>query len=234
MKLLIIGDETRRTELISGLQTAIKQHAISHLHELNPDEHPDYVYDYYDVIIDISFDQHPIRREQYAHLLPHKIVLLGAAYTQLAKEFGQHLFAKTPVCNIIGFNNLPTFMHKTLWEVTTLNNKTDAEQLFEKWGVTPAWVADRVGMVTPRIIAMIINEACFTLQEGTATIADIDKGMKLGTNYPYGPFEWADKIGINYVYELLTAVYNDTHNERYRICPLLQTYYYQNKKFTDI
>ena len=42
---------------------------------------------------------------------------------------------------------------------------------------------DRVGMVTPRVMAMIINEAYFTVQEGTATKSDIDLGMQLGTNY---------------------------------------------------
>ena len=231
MKVLLIGDETRRSELLAALQTTANQRLISHIHQQNPDEHPEYVYDYYDVIIDISFDQHPIRREQYAHLLPHKIVFVGAACTQLAKEFGRYHFATPPVCSIICFNNLPTLMGKQLWELSSLSDKTDANALLSNWGITPAWVADRVGMVTPRIIAMIINEACFTLQEGTATIDDIDKGMKLGTNYPHGPFEWADRIGIAHIYELLTAVYNDTHDERYRICPLLQTYYYQNKKF---
>jgi 3-hydroxybutyryl-CoA dehydrogenase len=46
-------------------------------------------------------------------------------------------------------------------------------------------VEDRVGMVTPRVIFMIINEACCTLQEGTASMKDIDTSMKLGTNYPF-------------------------------------------------
>jgi len=86
-------------------------------------------------------------------------------------------------------------------------------------------------MVTPRIIFMIINEACYTLQERTATIQDIDLGMKLGTNYPLGPFEWADKIGIKNVYETLLAVYEDTKDERYKICSLLKTMYLKNESF---
>jgi 3-hydroxybutyryl-CoA dehydrogenase len=77
-------------------------------------------------------------------------------------------------------------------------------------------------MVTPRIIAMIINEAYFTLQERTATRSDIDVSMKLGTNYPFGPFEWATKIGLKNVYNLLNALYNDTKDERYKISPLLK------------
>ena len=86
-------------------------------------------------------------------------------------------------------------------------------------------VEDRVGMVTPRVICMIINEAFYTLQEGTAEKEDIDLGMKLGTNYPNGPFEWAEKIGIKNVYELLESVYEDTKEERYKICPRLKKEY---------
>ncbi|MBA3648553.1 MAG: hypothetical protein H0W62_08385 [Chitinophagales bacterium] len=92
-------------------------------------------------------------------------------------------------------------------------------------------VEDRVGMVTPRVIMMIINEACFTLQEGTASKEDIDKAMKLGTNYPFGPFEWCDRIGIKQVYETLEAIWNDTHDERYKICPLLKTRYFRKESF---
>lgn len=84
-------------------------------------------------------------------------------------------------------------------------------------------VADRVGMITPRVICMIINEAYYTLQEGTASKADIDLGMQLGTNYPHGPFAWAERIGIREVRSLLEAMYNDTKDPRYKLCPLLKT-----------
>lgn len=86
-------------------------------------------------------------------------------------------------------------------------------------------VDDRVGMVTPRVISMIINEAYYVVQEGTASREDIDLAMKSGTNYPYGPFEWIRRIGIKHIYEVLEAVYEDTKDERYKICPLLKKEY---------
>ena len=70
---------------------------------------------------------------------------------------------------------------------------------------------------------MIINEAYYTLQEGTASRADIDTAMKLGTNYPFGPFEWSKRIGIKTIVKLLDNIYADTHDERYKICPLLRS-----------
>ena len=57
------------------------------------------------------------------------------------------------------------------------------------------------------------------------TREDIDKAMKLGTNYPHGPFEWCERIGVKHVYEVLEAVYEDTKDERYMISPLLKKEY---------
>lgn len=77
-------------------------------------------------------------------------------------------------------------------------------------------------MVMPRILCMLINEAAFALMENIATPADIDTAMKLGTNYPFGPVEWADRIGIRTVVSILDAIYRETGEERYRTAPLLR------------
>jgi 3-hydroxybutyryl-CoA dehydrogenase len=69
---------------------------------------------------------------------------------------------------------------------------------------------------------MVINEAYYTLEEGTAQRDDIDLAMKLGTNYPFGPFEWAKRIGIRHIVNLLDAVYQATKDERYKVCALLR------------
>ena len=56
-------------------------------------------------------------------------------------------------------------------------------------------VKDEPGLIAARVLAMIINEAYFALGDNVSTKAEIDTAMKLGTNYPLGPFEWADAIG---------------------------------------
>ena len=53
---------------------------------------------------------------------------------------------------------------------------------------------------------MIINEAFFALQENVSSKEEIDTAMKLGTNYPFGPFEWAERIGLKNIFELLTGL----------------------------
>jgi len=123
-----------------------------------------------------------------------------------------------------GFCGLPTLLNRSLLEVS-LYHEADRAKLAETCAALSTdyrVVEDRVGLVTPRVICMIINEACYTVQEGTATMQDVDLGMKLGTNYPRGPFAWANAIGVARVYAVLEAMWDDTHDERYKICPLLK------------
>jgi len=131
---------------------------------------------------------------------------------------------------LFGMNLLPTFVHRSLAEMTRLEESDSGamESIMEDLGWQVKWVESRVGMVTPRVIFMIINEAFFTVQEGTASREDIDTGMKLGTAYPKGPFEWMNEVGIENVYLALEAIYNDTKDGRYKICPLLKKEYLQS------
>ena len=69
----------------------------------------------------------------------------------------------------------------------------------------------------PRSIAMIINEAYFALDEGLATPSAIDLAMKNGVNYPLGPIEWGDKIGLSHICDLLQELYDITEDPRYRV-----------------
>lgn len=87
-------------------------------------------------------------------------------------------------------------------------------------------VEDEVGLVYPRILSMIINEATFALMEKTSTIDDIDTAMKKGTNYPYGPFEWADEIGLDDIYAVLSGLQRSLGEERYRPSSLLKKMVY--------
>ena len=130
----------------------------------------------------------------------------------------------SPVGYSFGFCGLPTLLNRSLLEVS-IYHEADRAKLAETCaalGTDYRVVADRVGLVTPRVICQIINEACFTVQEGTATMQDVDLGMQLGTSYPRGPFAWANAIGIERVYAVLEAMWHDTHDERYKVCPLLK------------
>jgi 3-hydroxybutyryl-CoA dehydrogenase len=84
--------------------------------------------------------------------------------------------------------------------------RAEAEGFAAALGKTIEWLPDTPGFVTPRVIAMIVNEAYHALSEGVSTRAEIDTAMKLGTAYPHGPFEWAGIIGLRCIAQLLQAL----------------------------
>lgn len=101
-----------------------------------------------------------------------------------------------------------------------------AQQFFTRLGKEPVIIRDCVGGVLPRVVASLINNAAYALMEGVASAADIDAAMKLGTNYPYGPLEWADKIGLDQVLGILDGLCEAYGQDRYRPAPILRQMVY--------
>jgi 3-hydroxybutyryl-CoA dehydrogenase len=75
--------------------------------------------------------------------------------------------------------------------------------------------------VLERVVAQLVNEACFAAEEGVAAPAEIDAAMRLGLNHPRGPFEWARELGAERVEEILDALHAD-NDQRYRVAPYLR------------
>ncbi len=220
MKIAVAGEEQRINEF---------RKIISAKHELIISEKFDSQTDYssFELIADLNADD----RDELATEIfsSEKFVLLCA----VKKSLSQLAKGKDISSSVAGINALPTFLSKTTQEIS-VRNEPEIESwknIFELLNWEPKFVKDSVGMVSPRILFMIINEACYTLEEGTASKEDIDSGMKLGTAYPTGPLEWADKIGIKNVYETLLAIQHSTNDSRYKICPLLKTMFINQLKF---
>ena len=123
--------------------------------------------------------------------------------------------------HFVRINAWPTFLSGGVAEVCG-GTEPARQKLTEALGILgkrPEWTPDVPGMVSARIIAAIINEAYFTLSEGIATREAIDTAMKLGTAYPYGPFEWAKQIGLQRIARLLHTLAQT--ESRYQPCALL-------------
>jgi len=97
-----------------------------------------------------------------------------------------------------------------------------ARTFWQQTGQKTILVGDGPGLVRARTVCCLINEAVSALQEGVATPADIDTAMKLGTNYPHGPLEWADTIGLDTVLGVMVGLYTEWGEDRYRPAPLLK------------
>jgi 3-hydroxybutyryl-CoA dehydrogenase len=89
-------------------------------------------------------------------------------------------------------------------------------------GFTPLRVQDTPGLVVARTLAMLINEAADAVQQGVCSVEAADAAMKLGVNYPRGPFEWLHSLGRMHVLAVLRALDYHYCGERYRVSPWLQ------------
>ena len=114
------------------------------------------------------------------------------------------------------------FVELTRTEATADVAAQRTETFFTTLGLPTAWVADAPGLVLGRIIAQVVNECAFAIGERIGTAADIDDGMTLGLNYPLGPLEWADEIGLDHVVMILDGLREEYGEERYRAAPLLR------------
>jgi 3-hydroxybutyryl-CoA dehydrogenase len=121
--------------------------------------------------------------------------------------------------DFVRINGWNTFLKRPVAEASIINTSLQplAEQLLSNFGRTIEWTPDIAGFITPRVVASIINEAFFAMEEQISTTEEIDTAMRLGTNYPFGPFEWGKKIGLHNIYSLLAIL----SGEKIRYTPSL-------------
>jgi 3-hydroxybutyryl-CoA dehydrogenase len=100
--------------------------------------------------------------------------------------------------------------------------RTQAPAWLAALGFAPLPLADVPGLVVARTVAMLINEAADAVQQGVCSPAGADAAMKLGVNYPAGPFEWLAGWSAREVIALLEALDAHYRGERYRVSPWLR------------
>ena len=157
-----------------------------------------------DVYIDLLFEMDVERTNHLKRLLP-KPVLVNAV-TWPIKRIG---------ADFIRINAWHTLLLRSITEVAIpagMKHET-VNSIFNSLQWTYQLAPDIPGMITARVIAMIVNEAYHTLEAHVSSREEIDIAMKLGTSYPYGPFEWSTKIGLKHIYGLLMELSRE--DERY-------------------
>ncbi|HTM92713.1 MAG TPA: 3-hydroxyacyl-CoA dehydrogenase family protein [Flavisolibacter sp.] len=188
MQVVVLTNDILKGELLSDASLQEEIIWIENLHQIN--EHP-----YADVFVDLLFDTAHITMLQ--SLLPKTVIINSVE--KILSEIDP---------SFVRINAWPGFLKSSTIEASSLNdnNKQIAQKVFTLFEKKLEWLPDESGFVTPRVISMIINEAFIALKEGVSTREEIDTAMKLGTNYPYGPFEWAEKIGMERVHSLLVRL----------------------------
>ncbi|MDE2560959.1 MAG: 3-hydroxybutyryl-CoA dehydrogenase [Sphingomonadales bacterium] len=132
-----------------------------------------------------------------------------------ARFIGLHFFNPVPVMGLI----------EVIPGLATSRETVSRMRAFaEHLGKQVVQCEDEPGFVVNRILLPMINEAVFVLGQGTANIADIDKGCRLGLNHPMGPLELADFVGLDTCLDIVRVLYNTTGDSKYRPAPLLMKY----------
>ncbi|MEA2074865.1 MAG: 3-hydroxyacyl-CoA dehydrogenase family protein [Euryarchaeota archaeon] len=117
------------------------------------------------------------------------------------------------------FMNPPPLVHgveiiKSLLTSEETVRRTD--EFIRSLGKEPIEVKDSPGFVVSRMICLVMNEAVRMHEEGVASVEDIDKIARLCFNWPMGPFQLLDLIGIDIVAAVLNAMYNETGGDRFK------------------
>lgn len=196
MQIVVLTDEGLKEELLHDVGS-VNADIVWIKEASGLEQHPNA-----DVIIDLLYEQ--------SHL-----ILLENVRTALVIINSVEFTLSETNSSFVRINGWKTFLKSPIIEAFAAreDNKEKAQGIFSLFQKKLEWLPDEIGFITPRVVSMIINEAFIALKEGVSTKEEMDTAMKLGTNYPYGPFEWAEKIGIEKIRDLLQKL--SMHNKRY-------------------
>jgi 3-hydroxybutyryl-CoA dehydrogenase len=184
MTVAILADDVLKQELLAGkLPADITVVWVDSLRALLIAEA--------DVYMDLLFEMDVERTQRLKQLLPRPVFINAVSWS--TKKIG---------ADFIRINAWPGLLQRPITEIALPAGMSEAfiQPFFNSLQWKHILAPDIPGMITARVLAAIINEAYYTLGAAVSTREEIDVAMKLGTSYPYGPFEWSVKIGLAIIY----------------------------------
>jgi len=177
-------------------------------------------FDVYDLVVDLTILK---TKSKIAFLKELARTTKAEIISDLTHCWGEMVLKETP--KVTGAVSLLFYSPTNSVEYYAGNPKaqTQIESFLKQLGKTGVQHQDlKLGFHYPRVISMIVNEAYFALGENLATPESIDLAMKFGVNYPLGPIEWGQKIGLKHIINLLSEYSEITEDPRYRVSTALK------------
>lgn len=162
--------------------------------------------------------------QAFSNYLPADALIMSSCLASSATQAAS--WVRSPE-RVVGFGLLPPVPDEGIIELARALQTAEfalaqAELFWRGLGQGTILVADGPGLVRARTVCCVINEAAGLLMEGVASAEDIDKAMRLGMNYPIGPLAWADMIGLDAVLGVMTGLFDEWGEDRYRPTPLIR------------
>ena len=178
-----------------------------------------------DLIVEAAFEDMAVKKQTFGELdkiCKESCIFASNTSSLSITEIGKGL--NRPLIGMHFFNPAPRMkLIEVIAGLNTPQETVDAiNKISEQIGKTPVQVQEAAGFVVNRILVPSINEAICILNEGIASVEDIDTAMKLGANHPMGPLQLGDFIGLDICLAVMETLYNETGDPKYRPCPLLR------------
>jgi len=143
------------------------------------------------------------------------ITRLAQATPDPARFVGVHFFNPVPVMALVEVIRGLATSDETVRRVDAFAGRL---------GKTVVHAEDAPGFIVNRILLPMLNEACFALGEGVASVRDIDTAVTLGLNHPMGPLTLADFVGLDTCLAICRVLHDSTGDPKFRPAPLLVKY----------
>jgi len=142
------------------------------------------------------------------------ITLLASATKNPENVCGMHFFNPPQLMSLVEIIRGNMTSDETVRRVKEVSVRLGKETVLCK--------KDSPGFIVNRILVPALNEAIFLVQEGVAEPEDIDKAIKLGLNWPMGPLQLLDYVGLDTTFNITQVFMNEFQDSKYRASPLLR------------
>jgi 3-hydroxybutyryl-CoA dehydrogenase len=180
-----------------------------------------------DLVLECIYEDMQAKKQLYADMQPFikescilasntssiSITALAASIQRPERFIGMHFFNPVPLMKLLEITRGLATGEEALEAARFVGGRMNKVMVFAK---------DAPGFIVNRVMNPMLNEAVQALDEGIGSVEDIDDGLKFGCNYPMGPLELTDLVGLDVLCAVMETLHREMGEDKYRPAPLLK------------